>query len=221
MENTSGQGKQASVPPEIDRWNWGAFFLNWIWGLAHNTPIALLCFVPCVNIFMPFVLGLRGSAWAWQNRRWDSVEQFRRSQRNWGLAGFALLLCSLLFAAGAFAAVTYGLKQSDVYKLAYSQLSSDPTATRILGAPIETGMVQGSINTTGPSGSADISFSVRGPKAKGTLYTQAQKDAGRWHIERMELEVDGSPRRIPLVEPAPLTPGAPGVPLAPGKPTDI
>jgi hypothetical protein len=221
LENTSGQGKHASVPPEIDHFNWGAFILNWIWGLAHNTPIALLGFVPCVGCAMPFVLGLRGSAWAWQNRRWDSVEQFRRSQRNWALAGFALVAFSLLCAAGIFLAVSYGLKQSDAYRLSYETLSHDPTATRILGTPIQTGMVQGSIQTHGPNGSADISFSVSGPKAKGKLYTQAQKDMGRWHIERMELELEGVARRVPLVTPPALAPSLPAVPIAPGKPTDI
>src|ERR1019366_10250458 len=50
MENTSGQGVAAVVPPELDRWNWGAFLLNWIWGIGNNTFIALLMFVPVVNI---------------------------------------------------------------------------------------------------------------------------------------------------------------------------
>src|SRR5262249_11733907 len=33
IENTSGQGPSAPVPAAIDRWNWGAFLLNWIWGI--------------------------------------------------------------------------------------------------------------------------------------------------------------------------------------------
>ena len=69
MENTSGQGVAAVVPPELDRWNWGAFFLTWIWGIGNNTFIALLMFVPVVNMVMPFVLGVKGSAWAWRNNR--------------------------------------------------------------------------------------------------------------------------------------------------------
>jgi hypothetical protein len=70
LENTSGQGKSASIPAEIDRWNWGAFLLNWIWGIGNNTYIALLMFVPFVNMVMLFVLGFKGSAWAWRNKRW-------------------------------------------------------------------------------------------------------------------------------------------------------
>lgn len=35
-ENTSGQGRSAVVPPEIKRWIWGAFLLNWIWGIKGD-----------------------------------------------------------------------------------------------------------------------------------------------------------------------------------------
>lgn len=216
VENSSGQGKQAVVPREVDRWNWGAFLLNWIWGLGNATPLAFLTLVPCVNFVMPFVLGARGSAWAWQNRRWESVEQFRRTQRVWALAALAVIGATLLLGAAVFFAVTIALKQSDVYKLAYAQVSSDPKATSVLGTPIDTGMVQGSINTVGPSGSADISFSVSGPKAKGTLYTQATKDVGRWRIDRMELELDGAASRIPLVAAS-----APHAPSLPAKPSEL
>jgi hypothetical protein len=34
------------VPADIDRWNWGAFLLNWTWGVGNNTFIALLTLVP-------------------------------------------------------------------------------------------------------------------------------------------------------------------------------
>jgi hypothetical protein len=66
------------IPPEIDRWNWGAFLLNWIWGIGNGTPIALLALVPLVGFVMLFVLGAKGSRWAWRNKRWDSVEHFKR-----------------------------------------------------------------------------------------------------------------------------------------------
>jgi hypothetical protein len=83
MENTSGQGKSAVVPPEIDKWNWGAFMLNIIWGLGNGTYISLLCLLPIANVVMPFILGAKGSRWAWQNKKWDSVEHFQRVQRSW------------------------------------------------------------------------------------------------------------------------------------------
>ena len=75
----------AEIPPELDRWNWGAFLLNWIWGLGNDTFIALLTLVPGLGFIMMIVLGLRGNRWAWRNGRWDSVEHFRRVQRRWAI----------------------------------------------------------------------------------------------------------------------------------------
>jgi len=96
MENTTAQGTSAAVPPEIKKWNWGAFFLNWIWGLGNKTYIALLCFIPFVNIVMIFVLGAKGSEWAWRNKQWDSVEHFRSVQKKWAWWGFGLFLLGIL-----------------------------------------------------------------------------------------------------------------------------
>jgi hypothetical protein len=89
-DNTSGQGERAFVPPEIRRWNWGAFLLNWIWGIGNDTYIALLTMIPLVDIVMPFVLGAKGSEWAWRNKRWRDVAHFKRVQRNWAIAGVAV-----------------------------------------------------------------------------------------------------------------------------------
>jgi hypothetical protein len=35
-----------TIPAEINRWNWGAFLLNWIWGIGNQTYIALLALIP-------------------------------------------------------------------------------------------------------------------------------------------------------------------------------
>ncbi len=51
----------AEIPRELDRWNWGAFFLNWIWGIGNSTLIALLALIPGINVIMMIVLGMRGS----------------------------------------------------------------------------------------------------------------------------------------------------------------
>ena len=77
FENTSGQGRSAIIPQEIRKWNWGAFLISPIWGLGNNTWIALLSWVPYLNVIMHFVLGFKGNEWAWQNKRWDSIEHNR------------------------------------------------------------------------------------------------------------------------------------------------
>lgn len=104
--NNSGRGVQSTLPDELRGWNWGAFLMNWIWGIGNNTWLALLCFIPLVNIVMPIVLGIKGNEWAWQNKYWPSVEEFRRVQRIWTIVGvcflaFSILLCIAMFAFAA------------------------------------------------------------------------------------------------------------------------
>jgi hypothetical protein len=95
--NTSGMGSSAQIPPEITGWNWGAFFLTWIWGIGNSVWIALLCLIPFVSLVMVFVLGAKGSEWAWAAKKWNSVEHFKRTQRTWALAGLILLLVGVAF----------------------------------------------------------------------------------------------------------------------------
>ena len=102
------------LPAEVrGGWNWGAFWLPSFWGLAHRTLQTLIVFglavlsfsvllgLAAVNshsslfaiIFLgfwvagfPFSIwfGLRGNEWAWRNRRFQSVEEFRKVQKIWG-----------------------------------------------------------------------------------------------------------------------------------------
>ncbi len=81
-----------NMPAEVNKWNWGAFLMNWIWGLGNRTYIALLCLIPVVNLVMIFILGAKGSQWAWKNKKWDSVEQFIRVQGLWTAFGFGMLV---------------------------------------------------------------------------------------------------------------------------------
>lgn len=212
MDNTSGQGDTASVPVEIKSWNWGAFLLNWIWGIGNNTYIAFLMFVPFVNIVMPFVLGAKGSVWAWRNKRWESVEHFRQVQRKW--AKWALIVyCAgfLLFGTMIFG-IMHALKSSDAYRLAVQALHANAQVVAILGEPIRTGLPTGRFEVSGPSGYADVSFSTEGSRQSGTVYLQAIKRLGRWEIRRAVLDVNGTGQRIELVSPA-----APDVPAAMGQ----
>jgi len=105
--DTSGQGSAAVVPEEVKGWSWGAFFLTWIWGIGNSVWLALLAFVPFVGIVMPFVLGIKGREWAWQAKRWDSVEHFKKTQHTWDLVGIILgVMGVLLFLVWFFIAFT-------------------------------------------------------------------------------------------------------------------
>lgn len=88
--NTSGQGKNAVVPPEIKGWCWGAFLLSWIWAVSNRVWIGLLCFVPWIGIIAWIYLGLKGRELAWRKKKWESVEHFNAVQRKWSAWGIGI-----------------------------------------------------------------------------------------------------------------------------------
>jgi hypothetical protein len=196
MDNTSGQGAAAVVPSEIRGWNWGAFMLNWIWGIGNNTLIALLTFVPLVNFVMIFVLGAKGNEWAWRNKRWRDVEHFRQAQRTWGLAGLGVLAFGVLLAVGVFFAVTGLMKSSEAYTQASATVARDDRVRGMFGAPLSFGTPMGNIEVNGPTGSANLSFPVSGPLAEGTVFVEARKQMGNWTILQLAVQPEDSTERI-------------------------
>ncbi len=90
------------VPSEIrGGFNWGAFLLNWIWSIGNTScGFAVLSFVlaliPLVNLGWAIYLGIKGNELAWQSKRWNDVEHFRRTQRTWTRVALALLVVGIL-----------------------------------------------------------------------------------------------------------------------------
>ncbi|WP_159564587.1 cytochrome c oxidase assembly factor Coa1 family protein [Budvicia diplopodorum] len=202
MENSSGNGISAEIPAEIRGWNWGAFLLHWIWGIGNNTFIAFLVFIPFVNLVMPFVLGAKGNEWAWRNKKWASVEEFKRIQRLWARWALGLILFFILMIAGIIMVVISTMKSSDVYKESVALVTSNPVAAEMLGTPISSGIPSGNISVSGHRGSADISFSVEGSKSSGTVYVVAHKEMGDWIMESNRFKSDQTGDVIDLLPPS-------------------
>lgn len=108
------QSSSDGVPDEIKRWNWGAFFFSWIWGVCNGVywPLALIVvnFIPYVGPLISFgcciALGINGSEWAWKAKSWYSVTEFKRVQHKWAIAiwwvlGISFGLGILIGIAGA------------------------------------------------------------------------------------------------------------------------
>ena len=103
---SSGQGfLKGAIPEEIKEWNWGAFLLTWIWGIGNKVWVALaglvsLLPIPLAGLAVAIVLGIKGNEWAWQCKKWESVEQFRHRQRIWMYWGIAGFLAPFVFILG-------------------------------------------------------------------------------------------------------------------------
>ena len=104
-DESSGKGKNSAVPEKVKKWNWGAAGFGILWGAHYRVWQAFLYIIPFAlnNIAAPqewkvlfnvvfstallFVLGWKGSEWAWQQSKWQSVDQFMKSQKKWELWG--------------------------------------------------------------------------------------------------------------------------------------
>jgi hypothetical protein len=208
LENTSGHGPASVVPREVDRWNWGAFLLHWIWGIGNRTWIALLMFVPFVNLVMMVVLGVRGSAWAWQNRRWDSVAHFQRVQRRWAWWGAGVWAATLVGFVVMMAGLLHSFRQSEAYRLSFGLVQRNEAVAAVVGRPMTPGFPMGSLEVAGPRGRASLSYGVSGPKGEGTVHVEATRDLGRWQIDRAVFEDDATGQRIDLVTGGTMSEGA-------------
>ncbi len=121
---TSGQGKSTVIPHGIKKWSWGAFALTWIWGLANKTYITLIILIPGVSfatlfvlaimgisspfrgyaffplflaiVVMAFIIGIKGSKWAWQSKRWDSINHFEAVQKKWSKIGNLIFVFEII-----------------------------------------------------------------------------------------------------------------------------
>lgn len=93
------------LPPDaILRFNWGAFWGTWIWGLFNRVYITLwalpLYFTPA-GFLASLVCGLKGNEWAYKKSKSEEVEAFHNGQRNqaivWNiLAGFVIIILPAL-----------------------------------------------------------------------------------------------------------------------------
>ena len=108
-----GGGMAAVNDADLRGFNWGAFFLTWIWGLNHKKPILLLVlvvgFVPFVggriHLGLAIWIGSMGNRWAWESGRFRTLDDMRATERVWTAWGVGILIAGLI--VGIIAAVLF------------------------------------------------------------------------------------------------------------------
>ncbi|MEQ8665977.1 MAG: cytochrome c oxidase assembly factor Coa1 family protein [Rhodospirillales bacterium] len=182
--------EEEELPDEIRGWNWGAFFLNWIWGIGNRTYIALAMFIPVINIFMPFVLGFKGNKWAWRNKEWEDVDHFLRVQRRWSVVGVSLFLMLIFSSLGGLVWVQKYLARSEPVRLAIEQVLSSQAVIDRLGGRIRPGWyVLGNFEFSGGTGVAHLNFPINGPRGEADVYLNAVQENDRWGLVGLEVAV--------------------------------
>jgi hypothetical protein len=124
--------------------------------------------------------------------------------RNW--KWFVPVGClSMVVLFGAFIALimsmVFGMmKSSDAYGQALTRAKANTEVVAALGSPITDGyFTSGNISETGPSGNAELSIPISGPKGSGTIFLEARKSAGQWSFTKLQVEVEKTSQRIDLL----------------------
>lgn len=127
-------------------------------------------------------------------------------QRNWKWFVPTALFGGLILVAGFIASIILFvmtmMKSSGAYEIAMAHATENETVIQEIGEPIEVGfLVIGSIQTSGSSGTADLSIPISGPNGKATLYITAEKKAGEWQADELAVQFKDSYRLNLLAEP--------------------
>ncbi len=103
------------VPHNINHFNWGAFFFNWIWAVCHGiwwpilinvgVGIILILEVPILTIIANIAslsfwiwFGFAANALAWKKKHWKSTVECMNSEKKWNKASIWFLVILLVFA---------------------------------------------------------------------------------------------------------------------------
>jgi len=112
-----------------------------------------------------------------------------------------VIVLFLAFVAAVFGIVETSFRSSGPYTHALALAQASSQVSDKIGRPLMPGwFVEGSININGDSGDADISIPISGPRGKGEIYVVANKIAGVWQYKTLQVEVNGQPDRIDLLQ---------------------
>ena len=119
-----------------------------------------------------------------------------------GCAAAAVVLTAV--AGGGCALFVFAImKSSDVYKISLETVRADKRVKERIGEPLSDGWyVSGTINKSGPSGNAKISYPVHGPDGSATVRCEAFRTGGEWVIEflAVEFETEEATERIVIID---------------------
>ena len=95
-------------PPIVDKWNWGAFSLSWIWGIFNGLywPLIIIAlnFIPYIgfifSLYICIKLGIRGNKLAWRLAKQNAVSEndFVCIQKRWNYAGLSFIIIFVICA---------------------------------------------------------------------------------------------------------------------------
>lgn len=171
---TTKQSRQTSTTAAPTGWNWGAFWLTWIWGIGNRVWISFLALIPFVGLVMPFVLGAKGTQWAWEARESKQLEEFKKTQRTWALIGWIVGALSILFVIIMILLTVFVFKATAAPVDASREFVSDLQGNRIDEAYEESSQLFKTVTTK--------------EKLQSVATTQQKVSSGEFSVQSRKIE---------------------------------
>jgi len=129
--NNTVQNRDFQSIDEINKFNWGALYFGWIWGIFNGAFIKTLIpwviilvasLIPVVNFFVPFAaigvmvyFGLKGNEWAWAGKGWKNPVHFNDVQKKWACAAGIMLVLNIILTVVCLFAFINSMKALNSY----------------------------------------------------------------------------------------------------------
>lgn len=197
---------------QLPRWNWGAFFLSWIWGLANRAYIGLTMFMvivcvgsaqaivvnylPSLNtpavmtslnyVILLYIFGI-SIAYGLHGYRWawekNPEQDLKRFRRGQRIWG-VVGFCLWFMLITVLSVVFHWLTTSKIFNVSLDLAKNDPILQTYIGKPISVSLwsLRGEVSTSGAKGSAYYKFTAKGQWQSAVVVVQAVKQAGQWRI---------------------------------------
>jgi hypothetical protein len=93
--------EEARIEAELAKWNWGAFLLTWLWGVFNGVMRSFMVLIPIYGIYEWIMLGKNGNRLAWETNRWQTIDEFHKTQRKWAIWGWVIAVVVILIIIGS------------------------------------------------------------------------------------------------------------------------
>jgi len=93
--------EEGRVEVELAKWNWGAFLLTCLWGVCNGVYRSFLVLVPFYGIYEWVMLGKNGNRLAWETNRWQTIDEFHKTQRKWAIWAWVTAVVLILIIIGS------------------------------------------------------------------------------------------------------------------------
>lgn len=198
--------------PKLTRWNWGGFFLTWIWGISNRTYLGFSVFLAFIisatlkAIFINYLPILANDAvflilniltfafviaihvlHGLKGTRWSWQRIHWASVTHFKRAQLTWGIIGLvvwIICIGLFSYTAIQVTHSKVFNQSVYNAQHNQELQQQIGKPITVSLwsVRGGIYFTGKRKQAYFKYTVEGSKGEAQVVTLAVKQSGQWYL---------------------------------------